>query len=167
VKDFCILQVEDSEDDVVLLQHAFQGAGITNPLRTVRDGQEAIDYLSGVGKYADRHRYPFPCLVLLDLKLPRKMGLEVLEFIRAHPELKTLPVLVLTSSGQRYDVSDAYRAGANAFLIKPSGVMELTELLKAIKGFWIRFNEPPDCLLRENAPPVNRDDPITVADKTD
>jgi CheY-like chemotaxis protein len=144
VKNFCILQVEDSHNDILLLQHAFRAAGITNPLQTVRDGQAAMDYLSGAGKYADRNRYPLPCLVLLDLQLPRIMGLNVLKWIRHEHHLQTLPVIVFTSSGQRGDIDRAYRAGANAFLTKPSGIIELTELMKVLKAFWLHYNQPPD-----------------------
>jgi CheY-like chemotaxis protein len=144
VNDFCILQVEDAENDIVLLQHAFAAADITNPLQVARDGQMAVDYLSGAGKYADRERYPLPGLVLLDLQLPRKTGLDVLKWVREQPYLKTLPVLVFTSSGQSGDIDSAYRAGANAFLIKPSGVVELTELLKVVKAFWLEYNQPPE-----------------------
>jgi DNA-binding response OmpR family regulator len=140
----CLLQVEDTENDVILLQHAFQQADIQWPLRSVLDGQEAMDYLSGIGKYADRQKFPIPALVLLDLKLPRVMGLELLQWIRKESQIKTLPVIVLTSSGQRKDVDNAYNAGANAFVIKPSGMAELIELLKAFKVFWLRYTESPE-----------------------
>jgi CheY-like chemotaxis protein len=143
VKDFSILQVEDTENDVILMKYAFKQAGIANALSVVRDGQQAIDYLAGVGEYADREKYPLPGLVLLDLKLPRKMGLDVLKWIRENPSLDALPVIVLTSSGQRDDVQNAYRTGANSFLIKPSGVKELVELLKAVKVYWLEYNEAP------------------------
>lgn len=143
MRNFPILQVEDSENDVLLLQHAFRQAGIHNPLRAVSDGQEAVDYLQGVGKYADRQRFPLPGLLLLDLKLPRMMGLQVLEWIRADPRFNTLIVVVLTSSGQKDDVDNAYRAGANAFLVKPSGVLEFIEFLKVFKTFWLHYNHPP------------------------
>jgi CheY-like chemotaxis protein len=144
VKHFCILQVEDSQNDILLLQHAFRAAGISNPLHSVRDGQAAMDYLSGAGKYADRHHYPLPCLVLLDLQLPRVPGLKVLKWIRQEPHLQTLPVIVFTSSAQLGDIERAYRAGANAFVTKPSGIIELTELMKALKAFWLHYNQPPD-----------------------
>src|SRR5205809_7595133 len=94
-----ILHVEDSEEDVFLLRYAFQRADIKTPVQVVEDGQEAIDYLAGIGKFADRNEFPLRCLVLLDLKLPHKIGLEVLEWIRQQPELKSLVVIILSSSG--------------------------------------------------------------------
>ena len=91
-----ILLVEDEENDVFFLKHAFEEVGVLNPLRVAQDGQEALDYLSGRGEYADRERFPLPCLILLDLKLPRVMGFEVLQWIREQPALKTLIVVVLS-----------------------------------------------------------------------
>jgi CheY-like chemotaxis protein len=109
----------------------------------VGDGQEAMDYLAGTGKYADRIRYPFPCLVLLDLKLPVRMGLDVLRWIREQPGLQTLLVMVLTSSSDISDVDEAYRLGARAYLVKPLSVDKRLEMAQAIKRFWIDFNEFP------------------------
>src|SRR5215208_4641784 len=115
-----ILHVEDREEDVFLLKYAFKRAGIENQVQVVMDGQEAIEYLEGSGKYTDRTRYPLPCLVLLDLKLPHIMGLEVLQWIRQQPSLKTLIVIVLSSSIHEGDVQRACELGVNAFLVKPS-----------------------------------------------
>jgi CheY-like chemotaxis protein len=143
VKDFCILQVEDSKDDIALLRYGFQGAGISNPLYAVHDGQEAMDYLNGEGRFADRQEYPFPGLVLLDLKLPRVPGLQLLKWIREQPQLKTLIVIILSSSNQETDVESAYRAGANAFLTKPSGIAQLVAFAEALKKFWLELNVTP------------------------
>src|SRR5687768_16993926 len=99
-----ILLAEDNENDALLMRHAFKKAGISNPLVRVRDGEEAIDYLAGHGVYADRRAYPFPALLLLDLKMPRRDGFEVLEWIKADPSLRRLPVTVLTSSDQQLDI---------------------------------------------------------------
>src|SRR5438874_11348590 len=93
-----ILLVEDDKNDVFFLRYAFEAAAIPNPLKVVEDGQQAIDYFAGKGKYGNRARFPFPCLVLLDLKLPVKMGLDVLRWVNEQPSLKTLLILVLTSS---------------------------------------------------------------------
>src|SRR5437016_3215023 len=93
-----VLLVEDEQNDVFLLQYAFENAGITDPLITVEDGQQAIDYLAGKGKYAERKEFPLPYLMLLDLKLPRVMGLDVLRWIKERPELQMMPVVILTSS---------------------------------------------------------------------
>jgi len=132
--------VEDQEDDVFFLKRAFQGVGIHNPVQVVQDGKDAMDYLAGAGHYADRERFPLPCLVLLDLKLPRVMGLEVLKWIRSQAELKTVIVLVLTSSRAPADIARAYQLGVDALLIKPSGPEELQEIAAGIKAFWLQAN---------------------------
>lgn len=140
---FCILQVEDDKNDVFFLDHAFKAAGIPHPLRVVRDGQEAIEYLSGADKFADRAKYPLPCLIMLDLKLPRKSGFEVLEWIRQQPQLKQLTVIVLTSSAQKDDIDHAYLLGANSFVVKPAHLAERNELARCIKSYWLHFHRMP------------------------
>src|SRR5688572_19335100 len=110
-----ILQVEDDPNDVFFLQKAMNKVGVTNPIHVVSDGQEAIDYLKGNGKFFDRAIFPFPCLVLLDLKLPYVMGLEVLRWIREQP-WSNLPVIMLSASAEDADIGTSYRLGANAFL---------------------------------------------------
>lgn len=142
-RKLAILQVEDCEEDVFLLKYAFRRAGLENPVSVVVDGQQAIDYLAGTDKYADRKEYPLPCLVLLDLKLPRKKGLEVLEWIRAEPTLKWLIVIILSSSIHDKDVERAYELGANAFLVKPSDTDALADICQALKHFWLVHNCPP------------------------
>jgi CheY-like chemotaxis protein len=138
-----ILLVEDERNDVFFLEYAFQAAGITNPLQVVEDGQQAIDYLAGIGKFANRAQYPLPCLVLLDLKLPIKMGLEVLHWIRQQPPLQTLLVIVLSSSRDAFDIDEAYRLGARSYLVKPLSMSERLEFAKAIKYYWLGLNEFP------------------------
>ena len=138
-----ILLVEDDENDAFFLKYAFETAGITNPIQMVPDGQKAIDYLAGNGDYADRARFPFPCLVLLDLKLPICMGLDVLKWIRRKPDFDALLVVVLTSSADVRDVDAAYRLGARSFLVKPLSVDKRLELAKAIKLYWLDLNEFP------------------------
>ena len=118
VTDFVLLLVEDDPDHVLLIQRALARASLVNPLKIVRDGDEAIAYLAGTGEYDDRTRFPIPSLVLLDLKLPRKSGLEVLEWIRGHEALKFLPVVVLTSSSESRDIERAYALGVNSYLVK-------------------------------------------------
>ncbi len=138
-----ILLVEDSPDDVFLLQRAFKQAGYTQPIQIASDGQEAVDYLSGKKPFADRAKYPFPALVLLDLKLPQMPGLEVLAWIRSTAAVATTPVVVLTSSRQESDIETAQRRGANAFVVKPASSDQRLEFVKHLIGFWLNFNEPP------------------------
>jgi CheY-like chemotaxis protein len=138
-----ILLVEDEENDVFFLKYAFKEVGILNPLKVAQDGKIAMDYLSANGEYADRERFPLPGLILLDLKLPRVMGLEVLKWIREQPELKTLIVIVLTSSRLEPDIEKAYQLGANAYLVKPSSPPELRALATGLKEFWLSLNQAP------------------------
>lgn len=137
-----ILQVEDDPNDVVFLRHAMDKAGVINAIHTVSDGRQAIAYLQGTGKFADRANFPFPCLVLLDLKLPYVMGLEVLQWIRKHLSA-ALPVVVMTASAEDADIATAYRLGASAFLSKPSEAAQLEDMAKAIKHFWLKHNTLP------------------------
>jgi CheY-like chemotaxis protein len=131
-----ILYAEDDANDAFFVERAFQHAQIINRLVIVETGQEAIDYLAGAGKYSDRMEYPAPCLVLLDLKMPLKSGLEVLEWIRAEHEAE-IPVLMLTSSNQTSDICRAYAIGANGYLIKPGKAAELLTMVIGIKRFWL------------------------------
>ena len=141
-----VLYVEDEDDDVFFMKKAFGKAGIATGLQVVGDGQQAIDYLAGQDPYADRKTYPMPCMVLLDLNLPRKHGLEVLQWIRKQPAFYTLVVVILTSSDQDPDIHRAYSAGANAYLVKPPTADGLLELARTLGDFWlIRNQTPPDC----------------------
>ena len=137
-----ILQVEDDPNDVFLFQHAMKKSGLPNPIQVASDGQEAIDFLQGAGKFANREQFPFPDLVLLDLKLPYVMGLDVLKWIREQT-WGSLPVVVLTASAEEADISAAYRLGANAFLTKPSAAGKLEDMAKAINHFWLMHNTLP------------------------
>ena len=137
-----ILLVEDEEGDVFFMQRAMQTADVLNPLRVASDGQEAIDYFKGTGKFVNREEFPLPCLVLLDLKLPRVMGLDVLKWIRQQPEVAVI-VVILSSSKEEADIATAYRLGANGYLVKPSDVSQLTDMAKSIKDFWLTHNTPP------------------------
>ena len=141
--DRSFLVAEDDENDVFFLQRAFQQAKIENPLHVVRDGQEAIDYLSGAGKFSDRNLYPLPQLFILDLKMPRKTGLDVLVWLQEQPELRCIPVVVLSSSAQARDIDKAYDLGANAFVVKPASVEKRVELARLIGAFWLELNEEP------------------------
>ena len=143
-----ILQVEDDPNDVFFLQHAMKKAGVANPIQVASDGQQAIEYLQGTGKFADREQFPLPCLVLLDLKLPHVMGLDVLKWIREQSGM-ALVVVLLTASGEDEDIAAAYRLGANGFLVKPSESSKLQDMVKAIKDFWLTHNSLPEESYRE------------------
>jgi len=136
----CILQVEDDDNDVFLLNRVFDQAGISSPLHVVRDGQLAIDYLSGSGGFADRQTHPLPCLVLLDLKLPKKNGLEVLEWIRHQPRLKSIVVVLFSSSALPQEVERAYELGVNSYIQKSSDSNQLREIAQLLKGWWLCYN---------------------------
>ncbi len=139
-----ILLVEDNEDDVFLMERALKGARITNPLLIVEDGQSAIDYLSGEGKYSDRTAFPIPSIVFLDLKIPIVRGHDVLAWIRSNEVLENVVVVVLTSSSEPRDLKEAYRLGANSYVVKPPTAEQLLELAKAFKWYWLTFNEFDD-----------------------
>jgi CheY-like chemotaxis protein len=139
-----ILLAEDREDDVILVQRAFERVSIRNPLFVVRDGQEAIDYLSGVFPFSDRDRFPIPALLLLDLKMPRMDGFDVLRWLKTQPNLASLRVVVLTSSEDVRDVSKAYQLGANSFLVKPLDFENTVAMVETITDYWLRINPPAD-----------------------
>jgi CheY-like chemotaxis protein len=139
-----ILLVEDNPDDVVFMKRAIRQAGILQPFSIAEHGQDAIDYLSRSGRYMDQASPPVPRLIFLDLKLPYKSGLEVLQWIRAHDSLKTIPVIILTTSAEASDVERAYCLGANAYLVKPANMSELTNILRAFKAFWVDYNLFPE-----------------------
>jgi CheY-like chemotaxis protein len=139
-----ILLVEDDDDAVLLMQRALRRAGIGTDLHVADDGGAAIDYLAGQGPYADRARWPLPALVLLDLNLPRRSGLEVLAWVRTQPGLRRLPVVVLTTSREPHDVERAYDLGANSYLVKPSGLSDLVHLVQLVERYWLALNEAPD-----------------------
>ena len=141
-----ILLVEDNPNDVILIERAFRKANIANPLQRVTDGEQAVAYLAGERPYAERARCPLPVLMLLDLKLPRKSGLEVLEWLRDQPSLKRLPVIVLTSSKEAVDINRAYELGANSYLVKPMAFDDLLNMIKALNLYWLILNEKPEVL---------------------
>ena len=141
-----ILLVEDDPNDVLLIRRAFTKAGLGLPdcMQVVGDGEGAIDYLGGSGPYSSRERFPLPAVVLLDLKLPRKSGFEVLEWLRGQPGLRRIPVVVLTGSAQSSDVNRAFDIGANSYLVKPVGIDALTEIMRTLNLYWLLLNERPE-----------------------
>ena len=139
-----ILIVEDREDDILLIQRAFQRAFLTNPAQFVRDGEDAIQYLRGTGKFANRAEYPLPVLILLDLKLPRIDGFAVLAWIRQQEGFRDLPIIVLTTSNQVRDVNRAYRLGANSFLVKEIDFQQTVDQAKLLREFWLNKGLKPE-----------------------
>lgn len=133
-----ILLVEDDPNDILLFEKALSTKNFPIELVIVRDGEKAISYLSGNGESKGR---PIPDLVLLDLKLPRKSGFEVLEWIKSHPLLRTIPVIIFSSSKQTQDLKTAYSLGANSYLVKPTGFMELNKLIEDLGGYWFVHNQ--------------------------
>lgn len=132
-----ILLVEDNDDDAFITSRAFISAQVNATIKRTEDGQSAIDYLSGTGPYADRKAYPLPDVLLLDLKLPHKTGLEVLQWVREHEVLHPLVVLVLTSSSERIDVEKAYQLHVNAYVVKPTSINHMVEIARHIQNFWL------------------------------
>jgi CheY-like chemotaxis protein len=137
-----MLLVEDNADDVELTLRALRRNGITNPVVALRDGVEALDYLRGQGEYEERG-VEQPRVVLLDLKLPRLDGLELLAQLKSDPELKVLPVVVLTSSSDERDVRRAYELGANSYVAKPGDFAGLLRVMDTLSTYWLEMVEPP------------------------
>ena len=137
----CILQVEDEANDVFLLQRAFVQAGILNPVQVASDGEMAIDYLRGAGRFANRVKHPIPELILLDLKLPRRSGREVLQWIRSQPAFRRVVVIVFTSAQYAGDVGLAYDLGASSFILKPTDFTQYVEIAKLLKRWWLQYNQ--------------------------
>lgn len=135
-----ILYVEDREDDAFFMIRACAMAGIRQPLQAVPNGAQAIAYLEGSGPFANRARYPVPCLVLLDLHMPGTSGFEVLAWIRSRPEFAELPVLVFTSSSLPSDAQRATELGANGYLVKPLTLKELVDMVNGLKRYWPQFD---------------------------
>ncbi len=145
-----ILLAEDSPQDIELTLAAFEEHRIANKVEVVRDGQEALDYLFRRGKYADRPAGN-PALVLLDLKMPRVDGLEALALIKSDEQLRTIPVVMLTSSREEIDLVRSYKLGVNGYVVKPVDFQAFMVAVKEIGAFWAVLNEtPPETILRKN-----------------
>lgn len=132
-----VLVAEDDDNDVILLKRALAKAGVVNPIHVVRDGEEAVAYLSGVGDFSDRTRHPLPDLLLVDLKMPKMDGFEVISWVRKQSQLSALPIVVLTSSNAPRDEEKAIQLGANSFLTKQVEFAHAVELLKDVRDKWL------------------------------
>jgi len=134
---FSVLLVEDDLNDIFLVKRAFKKARLQNPLNVVTDGQEAIHYLRGLGKYADRETYPLPTLIVMDIKMPRKTGFEVLEWVKGQGRpLRRIPIVIVSSSDNPSDINQAYELGANAYMVKPMDFRAVEHLFQSITQYW-------------------------------
>jgi len=144
IEDFGVLAVEDDSNDALMIRRAFKKANLLNPLLFLDNGDAAVDYLSGRPPYDERGRYPLPSLILLDLKLPRRSGLEVLQWLRQQPRLRRIPVVILTSSMENCDVRKAYDLGCNSYLVKPVNFEGLLASVKTLGLYWLVMNQMAD-----------------------
>lgn len=143
MSDGVILLVEDSPDDQTLTLRALKKNNIRNPVVVANDGVEAMDYLFATGGHADRDAADPPMLVLLDLKLPKVDGIQVLARLRADPRTELVPVVILTSSREERDLIDGYRSGANSYIQKPVDFEDFTDAVRQLGLYWLLLNEPP------------------------
>lgn len=138
-----ILLVEDDPSDVELTRHALRKHNLGNRIEVVRDGAEALDFIFCTGAYAGRSIEDSPRLILLDLKLPKVDGLEVLQRLKSDPRTRKIPVVVLTSSREERDIVESYRLGANSYIVKPVDFEQFTEAVRQLGLYWLLFNQPP------------------------
>jgi CheY-like chemotaxis protein len=139
---YTILILEDDPNDVILLKRALQKNNILNPVQVLQDGVDGVDYLKGEGPYSDRVRFPFPRFIIMDLKMPRMGGLEVLQWLKDHPEYQVIPTLVLSSSKLPNDILAAYKLGANSYMVKPGNFDDLQLLIKNVYEYWALCTKP-------------------------
>ena len=138
-----ILLVEDDSSDAMLVQRGFGKASVLNPILHLKNGDEALGYLAGADKYADRTRYPLPALILLDLKMPGMTGLQLLQWLRTKREVRRIPVVVLTKDDRPSTIKAAYDLGANSYLVKPGEPAEVMRVIQVIQSYWMELNEAP------------------------
>ncbi|MBU4224827.1 MAG: response regulator [Chloroflexi bacterium] len=138
-----ILLVEDNPNDVELTLHALKKNNIANRIEVVRDGAEALEFIFATGAYADRQNVEKPRVILLDLKLPKVDGLEVLRQIKADPRTRTIPVVALTSSREERDIVESYKLGVNSYIVKPVDFEQFTEAVRQLGLYWLLLNQPP------------------------
>jgi two-component system, response regulator len=144
MKDKIILLVEDNPDDEELTLVGLKKSGVLNKVQVVRDGEEALDYIFAEGNYKDRDPAVMPAVILLDLKLPKLSGFEVLKRLRANPKTSCIPVVILTSSSEEEDVIASYKLGANSFVRKPVEFKHFADAVRQLGLYWLLINEAPD-----------------------
>ena len=137
-----ILFAEDDPLEQELMRTAIEKLGLKHTIRFVSDGQEAIEYLTASGRYADRHQFPFPNVIITDLKMPRRTGFQLLVWLNAHGECGVIPTIVLSNSADAKDIKEAYRLAANSYFIKPNDFDQLTALMKMIFDYWFTTEVP-------------------------
>jgi CheY-like chemotaxis protein len=142
-RSLVILMADDDTDDCLMTREALATAGLRNELRTVSDGQELMEYLLHQGKYTDPASAPRPGLILLDLNMPRKNGHEALQEIKSHPDLKRIPVVILTTSQAEQDIYATYSQGANSYIAKPVSFENLVKIMETIGSYWLEIVTPP------------------------
>jgi len=141
-KKLVILVAEDDPNDLELLRHVVADNGVEVNFQAARDGEQVIDYLRGEGQFADRSMHPIPDIVVLDLKMPRVNGFEVLQWLRQQPVLASIPAIVLSGSGLESDIQEAYRLGANTYFTKPGQLAELRQIISTLIDYWRRSQRP-------------------------
>jgi CheY-like chemotaxis protein len=137
-----ILLVDDEPDDLFFIERAFRAAGIRDPIRTVGSGEEAVEYLKGTGKFADRSRFEFPSFILCDLKMPHGDGFSVLEALGKNPDWAVIPIAILTGSADEDDIKKAYLLGAKSYLTKPPQQETLEDMLRKFHSYWTTVEVP-------------------------
>lgn len=141
-RNLMILIAEDDENDILLLERALRKIGLNNPIGICRDGEDTIAYLRGSPPYDDRNKHPFPSVLFLDIKMPKKSGLEVLRWLQRHPHCNVIPTLVLTSSREESDIREAYAAGANSYMVKPQDLQRFQAMVKSAVEYWSCCEKP-------------------------
>jgi CheY-like chemotaxis protein len=150
-----VLVAEDREEDLFLIRRAFEHLGFATPVQYVRDGEQVIAYLSGEGRFSNRAEYPLPNVLLLDLKMPRKTGFDVLKWLQQQPSLSRLRTVVLTTSFDLHEITQAYKLGASSFLTKPLNFTEFKDTIQSIYNYWVTINKAPEVDRVERPPILN------------
>ena len=145
-----ILLVEDNSNDVILTLRALRKHNLSNRIHVVRDGAEALEFIFGTGTYAGRALEPIPKVILLDLKLPKVDGLEVLRRIKTDPRTRVIPVVVLTSSREQRDIVESYQLSVNSYIVKPVDFEQFTEAMRQLGLYWVLLNQPPILPSKQN-----------------